>query len=172
MVIIHNVLLFYTIFYFFLIQEFHNYQEDIILLKNRYQELQRDSNSSFSQYHIRKERKFGFYLFDTLFLMYFVDCFYCHICIFIKIFITPLCLLYPSRVTIVLQTEKWSTVIVLNDTVYLNGCMSLWEYKILGRGIVAQKVKYIHNFERIIKISMVQFKFFEVKNTKILISLS
>lgn len=89
--------------------------------------------------------------------MYFVDCFYCHICIFIKIFITPLCLLYPSRVTIVLQTEKWSTVIVLNDTVYLNGCMSLWEYKILGRGIVAQKIKYIHNFERIIKISMYKY---------------
>lgn len=69
---------------------------------------------------------------------------------------------------IVLQTEKWPTV--FNDTVYLNGCLSLWEYKILDRRIV--KIKYIHNFERITKISMIQFKFFELKSTKILISLS
>lgn len=100
MIIIHNVLLFYAIFYFFLIYEFHNYQEDI-LLKNRYQELQRDNNSNFSQFYIisKKKESYRFYLFGTLFLMYFVDCFYCHICIFIRIFITSLCLLYSTRVT-------------------------------------------------------------------------
>lgn len=58
-------------------------------------------------------------------------------------------------------------------TVCLNGCLSLWEYKILDREIVAQKVKYIHNFKRITKIiSIIQFKFFKLKNIKILISLS